>query len=660
MRRQRKEGVYLGRPFEGWSHRHILNQFGPIHHYVHDRLRQPLVVTDDDIAGPFTFIRAIEEHPSSCPDGPSSEQIGKTWLNNVVEEQSVFWWGGKGISTEHTAYLNLKSGIAAPLSGAIETNGKTVAEQVGGQIFIDGWAMLSPGNPAQAARLAEKAARVSHDGEAVHAAKLWAAMGAEAFLSDDIDHLLETGLSFIPSACLIARLIGDVRQWVKEDGDFHQAMHIIATSGWDTDSNGESIGNVGCLVAIMSGLKGFEGGPDWRGPVADRALITTADGGYAINNAARLALDVANLGRQLRGQKPLPPPKDGAQFHFTFPGSVQGFQCYPNITTRVEQAMDPSGVPSLAIRLFDHGPMSGPVEVLTDTHHPADLPTTTGQIYPLAASPLVYPGQVLRARLQVGNDEIKPDVRFRFVIKTYNASDQVSKICGPFQDFTAGRLRLPAWTVPETNPYQPIHAIGIEVSCTKTVTGTLWLDYLGWKGTPEFTLSPPNGGPGSPLGHWKRMRVGNADLLPTWNPPSFTIVKNSGEGLLTIGTREWTDYSVTLSRFKIKLGGPAGVIFRTRGLNRWYGLLLTGSGTRVSLLKARDEKRTVLASAKFPWALDVEYDFSCSVVGSKIRAKVGETALKAKDSEDCYRSGGIGLLVTSGSASVEQIQIGPA
>ena len=31
-------------------------------------------------------------------------------------------------------------------------NGKTVAEQIGAQIFIDGWALVSPGNPEQAVR----------------------------------------------------------------------------------------------------------------------------------------------------------------------------------------------------------------------------------------------------------------------------------------------------------------------------------------------------------------------------------------------------------------------------------------------------------------------------------------------------------------------------
>jgi hypothetical protein len=50
-----------------------------------------------------------------------------------------------GNSTEHTAYLRLKKGVQAPESGSIALNGKVVAEQIGAQIFIDGWAMVAPG-----------------------------------------------------------------------------------------------------------------------------------------------------------------------------------------------------------------------------------------------------------------------------------------------------------------------------------------------------------------------------------------------------------------------------------------------------------------------------------------------------------------------------------
>src|SRR5207248_6688471 len=34
-------GVYLGRPFEGWTHERILAELGPIEDYVHDRLGLP-------------------------------------------------------------------------------------------------------------------------------------------------------------------------------------------------------------------------------------------------------------------------------------------------------------------------------------------------------------------------------------------------------------------------------------------------------------------------------------------------------------------------------------------------------------------------------------------------------------------------------------------
>jgi len=46
-------GVYLGRPFEGWTYERIMKELGPINYYVNERrdvaLRSHhLVVTDDD------------------------------------------------------------------------------------------------------------------------------------------------------------------------------------------------------------------------------------------------------------------------------------------------------------------------------------------------------------------------------------------------------------------------------------------------------------------------------------------------------------------------------------------------------------------------------------------------------------------------------------
>jgi hypothetical protein len=131
------------------------------------------------------------------------EQIGKTWLNYLIKERTILWWGGMGNSTEHTAYLRLKEGIPAPRSGSIELNGKVVAEQIGSQSYIDGWAMVAPGDPEMAADLARRAASVSHDGEAIYGAQVVAAMEAQAFVESNIYKLLDMATSFIPKDSII-------------------------------------------------------------------------------------------------------------------------------------------------------------------------------------------------------------------------------------------------------------------------------------------------------------------------------------------------------------------------------------------------------------------------------------------------------------------------
>jgi hypothetical protein len=253
------------------------------------KLGLPLVVTDDDISGTFTFLRALPDHGNSLNLTPF--QIGQTWLNYLIEEKTILWWGGMGNSTEHTAYLRLKNGIAAPQSGSIATNGQIVAEQIGSQIFIDGWAMVAPGDPALAVDLARRASSVSHDGEAIYGAQVMAAMEALAYVEQDIDCLLDTAVSFIPTESVIYRMIADIRQWHKVDGDwrvtrerivkqygykdyignchmvpnhaliilgllygegdFQKSLMICNTAGWDTDCNS---GNLGCLLGIRNGL----------------------------------------------------------------------------------------------------------------------------------------------------------------------------------------------------------------------------------------------------------------------------------------------------------------------------------------------------------------------------------------------------------------------
>jgi ADP-ribosylglycohydrolase len=121
-------GVYLGRPFEGWTYERIIQTLGEITYYVNERVpgKPPLVVTDDDISGTFVFLRALREHGFDPNITPA--QIGDTWLNSLIEGRTILWWGGLGNSTEHTAYLHLKQGYRAPQSGSITLNGPILAQ----------------------------------------------------------------------------------------------------------------------------------------------------------------------------------------------------------------------------------------------------------------------------------------------------------------------------------------------------------------------------------------------------------------------------------------------------------------------------------------------------------------------------------------------------
>ena len=104
--------------------------------------------------------------------------------------------------------------------------------------------------------------------------------------------------------------------------DFSRAQTIVCTSGWDTDCNA---GNVGCLMGAMLGLEGIDIGGIWRGPLADRMLISSADGGNAINDAVRVSARLVDLGRGWRICLRSLRPRTEHNSIFHCQGSVQGF-----------------------------------------------------------------------------------------------------------------------------------------------------------------------------------------------------------------------------------------------------------------------------------------------------------------------------------------------
>ena len=702
-------GVYLGRPFEGWSYEVLDEQFGEINYYVHEHLDVPLIVTDDDISGTFTFLRALPDYGNSR--AISAAQIGQSWLNYIIEERTILWWGGLGNSTEHTAYLRLKEGTPAPESGSMALNGQVVAEQIGAQIFIDGWAMVAPGDPELAADLARRAASVSHDGVAIHGAQVLAAMEAQAFVEKDIQKLIDTGLMFIPENSLIRTMIDQIREWHARHGDdwratreqiaanfgydkfggnchmvpnhaliihallhgddsFQKSLMIVNTSGWDTDCNS---GNVGCLLGIKNGLAGLEDGPDFRGPVSDRLYLPTADGGRAITDAVTESLHVANVGRALF-QAPLHTPKNGARYHFELPGSVQGFMADESVDSRGTLTLEnvpghsQSGTRSLALQ-YDGVATGRPARAATSTFIPsketADYFERRG--YALLASPSIYPGQTVSAALEADSaNEHAVDVSL-FLRRYRSLDDELTLEDGPGHRLQPGERHTFSWTVQGAGN-EPIAEIGVAVHSDERTKGTIYLDYLTWTGEPGVTFSRPDTPLDSRLWEksfplmWRRAWVNGVDGYDIWWPESFRLVQNRGRGLLMTGTREWSDYEVK-SEITLHLCGSAGIAARVQGMRRYYALLLcrTDEGGGVARLIRALDGDTVLAEADFPWEYGESHAFALLVEGDRLRGCIDDLDEPLFDvTDNMLASGGIALVVEEGRVMSDEVSVRPA
>lgn len=665
-------GVYLGRPFEGWRHDRIAELLGEIRYYVNDRHDVPLknhrlVVPDDDITGTLTFARALRDYPVDDVDAVA---VGHTWLNYVIEGRTVLWWGGRGMSTEHTAFLALRDGVPAPETGSAARNGQVVAEQVGAQIFVEAWAMACPGDPEKAAALAAQAASVSHDGEALHAARVVAALVAHAFVESDVTALLDTAQSLIPRDSLVNRVISDVREWhatgedwrqgfkriderygydrypgnchvvpnhalvihslVHGDGDFGRSLGVVNSCGWDTDSNA---GNVGCITGVRGGLAGIDAGPDWRGPVADRMYLPTADGGGTITDAAREALSVVGYGYALRGL-PAPVVKDGARFHFALPGSVQGFAVEPD---------DPRGwLENAGGRLALHH--AGAVVATTPTFLTPD--TVVVPPYGMVASPTLYAGQLVRARVTAGTE----DVTCRLLVHVYDGADERRVLTGPTTSVRAGEDAELSWRIPDTGG-QPVADVGVEARGDGP--GTVYLDHLTWDGEPDVTLTRPVDG-GS---MWRHAWVNAVDSFePRW-PEPYRLIHNRGTGMLIQGTRDWRDYEVDAD-VQPRLARSVGLAARVLGLRRYYAVRLV-ERSAVQLVRVFDDDETVLDERPFDWDFYRTYRLGLAVAGSRVHASVDDLRLTATDPRSRPDRGGVALLIEEGHAATQAVRVRP-
>jgi ADP-ribosylglycohydrolase len=675
-------GVYMGRPFEGWTHEAIVGRFGTVRSYVNAELGAPLVVTDDDISGTFTFIRALEDY--GYPAEILPEQVSRTWLNYLVEGRTILWWGGKGTSSEHTAYLNLKRGIKAPLSGAAATNGISAANQIGAMIFIDAWAMVAPGDPVRAARLARVAASVSHDQEALNAAAFVAALESFAYVERDIGTLIEAGLSVIPPDSAIAAQVNAMRElragksdwrkareWVEAnhgydrypgtchvvpnfslfllallygDGDFRESLSIVNTSGWDTDCNAAIIG---CLLGIRNGLGAIQACPDLRLAHHDLMYISSADGGRGVTDAAREAVRIANIRFAIEGEA-RESPKGGSRLSFPFVGALHGFHAVfgEGHARSVSLETRPRFPDENALHVRFEAPL-GPALIATPTAKPP-LVSDAGS-YDFQASPSLYPGQVVKARLGAA-DRNEESVSVRLFVAACGPGDEPRRHYGPPAVLQPGKQTELSWAVDARGDY-PVFELGFEFTSGSAAAHEIWIDRIDWGGVPELSWGRPY--PGNTA--WKAAWVDAVSVFNAQFRESFRISQNEGKGLVIQGMREWRDYEAAAD---VALFGAdsAGIAVRVQGLRRYYALLIHGKG-KVQIVREL-EGTTPIFEGDFAIEETKSYELRLAVLGRRLRAWVdGALIADVEDAEPSLDAGAVGLVVEEGTMVCRRVTL---
>ncbi|HEY8966365.1 MAG TPA: ADP-ribosylglycohydrolase family protein [Candidatus Methylacidiphilales bacterium] len=685
-------GVYLGRPFEGWSKEAIEKTWGKIDRYVHEDRNVPLVVSDDDLSGTFTFVRALEDSGLYAETPPAF--FGKAWLDYIVEGKSILWWGGLGCSTEHTAYLRLKKGVPSPASGSIAANGLAVAEQIGAQIFIDAFGMVAPGDPALAAKLARRSASVSHDGEAVHAAALVAAMVSAAFVEKKMEKILAAGIAQIPGDSLIARLHAEIAAWCRRDrdwrktfarieekygyrrfgggchvvpnhalmalawnyapDDFHRAMEIVCTAGWDTDCNAA---NVGAVMALVVGLDRICEAYDFHSPFADRLILPTADGTRGTSDCLIEALHIARIGRKIAGLRPVPPPKKGAWHHFEMPGALHGYLpaaqgLAVSGIDRVENVKGHSkrGGRSLRIPFRVSAGKVGRVSTPTLGRHEKDFHSS----YHIMGTPRIYPGQKVVVSGESGTVTGRGPARLRlFVGILPESGGKENLLFGKPLALRPKRGFSLSFTLPPSTGC--IGSFGIQVEGDGACEGEVFVDTVAVEGRPNFTFHPMK--PGIPAPDLTGT-IHDTDLvrhsLPEDTVRRCYVGKDEGQGILAVGNTDWTDY-VAEASVKIHLADRGGIMGRYQGLTRHLSLQLV-PGNKAQLLLRHYDQTLVLDEKAFRWEYDKAYHLSLDMKGSTLVGTIdGKPLLKAKD--PLLLRGGAGLVWTTGMIGFEALTI---
>lgn len=680
-------GVRYGAPFEMWSDERIKRFFGELSGYV---MHHADFAADDDTNGPLFFSRVLDDTGKGADF--SYQDIGEAVLNYVPYEHGFFWWGGYGVSAEHTMYHNLLNGIMPPDSGSEGQNGPIMAGQIGGQIFIDPWGLVAPGDMEKAASMARKAASIAWDGVGIDGGVFIACCISTAFDGGSIEAVIKRALSMIREDSDYYKVVVDImdfhnahpddwrlclgyikeRYWMDKwignchiipniaimilsmlygGGSFSKSLDICAMCGFDTDCN---LGNIGCILGVLNGLDGMDLGK-WAPEINDFQAASSCLGCLNITDVAATALRFAKLGYEVMGEEV---PEELVRLtrpgrrclSFELPHSthavrvkaLDGSHLVSSIRNTDEDAA--CGHRSLAVSLSPM-PSGRQAKVFIKTYY-AKEDFTNGRYEPVT-SPIAYPGQRVEVSLRSKSSEgIRASIYF------LDGHDGAIT-SGPSSLVSADGWTRLSYTIPPSDTLVKEVGVLVETNALRKIGGDACFlidDFIITGGVDyEIDFSKEKG--------WSWLeRDARTELSQYTRLKGMVLIEDGCVRLRSCdyaeaytGDTDWRDYELS-QHVTVISGDWNGINFRVQGAMRSYAAFL-GDGV-VRLCKKIKGEYLELASAAAPVKAGQSCIVTARVQGPLIQISVdGSDLVTYEDGEDAYLNGCIGMSMHSGSAA---------
>ena len=259
--------------------------------------------TDDDTDIEWIYLVEMERSKTLLLPPQRIAELWKRHINRRI------WCSHKYLRE----LLNL--GIEPPLTGSVHVN-PWAGFNLSGQFVSESWGLIAPGMPRTAAKTAAHYIHTSVDLEPIQSAQMFSSMISVAFLTSDIDRILDAGAAAVDAKSEMRRIADDVRRWHRENpsdwkatrrliqqkysihpervylldmngvklngactiaallygkGDFVETLQHAFNFGWDADNNAATAGT------IIGVTRGYKWMMDQRWKIQDKFRNTSRD-----------------------------------------------------------------------------------------------------------------------------------------------------------------------------------------------------------------------------------------------------------------------------------------------------------------------------------------------------------------------------------------------